>query len=102
MYQQKVTLEQISGEPHWQGRAPDGRWVGMLRVTAEGRPQLLAALAEMRRAEGFDQKGLPDLINYLVAQGHAPQVQYIAGHWMDINDLDDLQRAGDFAHGQRS
>jgi hypothetical protein len=28
--------------------------------------------------------------------------QYISGHWMDINNLDDLQRAGDFAQGQSS
>ena len=43
---------------------------------------------------------MPDLINRLVENGHSPQVQYISGHWMDINNLDDLQRAGDFAHGQ--
>ena len=41
---------------------------------------------------------VPDLINRLIENGHAPQVQYIAGHWMDINNLDDLQRAGDFAY----
>ena len=44
--------------------------------------------------------GMPDLINQLVTDGHAPQVQYVLGHWMDINDLDDVTRAGDFAYGQ--
>ncbi len=43
---------------------------------------------------------MPDLINCLIRNGHAPQVHYVAGHWMDINDLHDLSRAGDFAHGR--
>ena len=46
--------------------------------------------------------GLTDLVNRLIEQSHAPQVQYVSGHWMDINDLQDLQRAGDFAQGHNS
>jgi len=38
----------------------------------------------------------------LIQQGSPPQVQYISGHWMDINDLEDLQRAAVFAQGQRT
>ena len=40
------------------------------------------------------------MVNWLIAHGHVSQVQYVTGHWMDINNLEDLQRAGDFAHGQ--
>ena len=46
--------------------------------------------------------GLPDLINRLIADGHAPQVQYISGHWMDLNNLQDLQRASEFTQGRSS
>jgi len=102
MYQQKVTLERISSMSDWQGRRPDGRWVGMLRVSGEGRAWILDALASLRIEQGFEKMGLPDLINRLIDFGHVPQVQYISGHWMDINDLEDLQRAGDFAQGHRS
>jgi hypothetical protein len=28
-------------------------------------------------------------------------VLYIHGHWLDVNSLDDLDRAGDFAQGHR-
>ncbi len=98
MYQQKVELERISGERGWDGREPDGRWIGMLRARGEGRGHLLEALDQLRAADGFESLGVPDLVNRLVENGHAPQVQYISGHWMDINDLGDLQRAGDFAH----
>ncbi|MEE8339486.1 MAG: phosphoenolpyruvate mutase, partial [Xanthomonadales bacterium] len=44
MYQQKVSLEQISGLDHWQGRKADGRWIGMLRARGEGSAHLVEAL----------------------------------------------------------
>jgi phosphoenolpyruvate phosphomutase len=100
MYQQKVSLERISSDVEWQGRPPDGRWIGMLRARGAGRQHLLDALGQLRGEPGYETMGVPDLVNRLVANGHAPQVQYISGHWMDINNLEDLQRAGDFAQGQ--
>jgi len=100
MYQQKVSLEQISGDTEWSGRQPDGRWIGMLRARGAGRQHLLEALEDLRATGDFDTMAVPDLLNRLVANGHAPQVQYISGHWMDINNLEDLQRAAEFAHGQ--
>ena len=98
MYQQKVTLEQISNTRDWHGRRPDGRWIGMLRASGAGKAHLLEALEQLRAEDGFNSLAVPDLVNRLVRNGHAPQVQYISGHWMDINNLEDLQRAGDFAH----
>ena len=100
MYQQKVTLERISDDAAWSGRQPDGRWIGMLRVRGPGRRQLLDAVEQLRADPGFGRMDVPDLVNQLIANGHAPQVQYVTGHWMDINNLEDLQRAGEFAHGQ--
>jgi phosphoenolpyruvate phosphomutase len=102
MYQQKVSLENVSSQDSWEGRKPDGRWIGMLRARAAGRDQLLEALEQLRGGGRFKESGVPDLINRLVENGHPPQVQYISGHWMDINNLDDLQRAGDFTHRQSS
>jgi phosphoenolpyruvate phosphomutase len=98
MYQQKVSLDRISTEPQWEGRRPDGRWIGMLRASGAGKAHLLQALSQLQTEKSFETKAVPDLINRLVENGHAPQVQYISGHWMDINNLDDLQRAGDFAY----
>jgi len=102
MYQKKVQLLHVGASKEWEGRRPNGRWIGMLRVSGEGRDQLLAALETLRTMAGFSGMGLPDLINQLIAQGSPPQVQYISGHWMDINDLEDLQRAAVFAQGQRT
>jgi phosphoenolpyruvate phosphomutase len=100
MYQQKVTLERISNDIGGFGRRPDGRWIGMLRARGPGRQHLLEALRQLQADPAFGQLDVPDLVNRLIANGHAPQVQYVTGHWMDINNLEDLQRASDFAHGQ--
>jgi hypothetical protein len=27
------------------------------------------------------------------------KVLYVYGHWLDLNSIEDLDRAGDFAHG---
>ncbi len=102
MYQQKAFLHKVCAETSWQGRSPDGRWIGLLRIRGDGKQQVLQALATLKQDAGFEKMGLPDLINRLIEQQHAPQVQYISGHWMDINNLEDLQRAGEFAQGQRS
>ncbi len=98
MYQQKVMLDQVLSGQGNQNRQPDGRWIGMLRVKGEGGEYLRAAMATLRQRENFNQLGLPDLLNQLVEDGHSPQVQYVNGHWMDINNLDDLERAGTFEH----
>jgi phosphoenolpyruvate phosphomutase len=98
MYQQKVRLEQVSSESEWQGNSPHGRWIGMLRFSGKGRSQVEAAMQTLRQRDDFDRLSLPALLNQLISDGHAPQVQYITGHWMDINNLEDLQRAGAFAH----
>jgi phosphoenolpyruvate phosphomutase len=97
MYQQKVSLDRISRDPAWGGRKPDGRWIGMLRASGRGKAHLIEALSQLSSENDFQNRAVPDLINRLVENGHPPQVQYISGHWMDINNLDDLQRAGDFA-----
>ena len=96
MYQQKVTLNLVTPESESQGRQPDGRWIGMMRIAGEGTRHLNSALDLLKQREDFNTLGLPDLLNQLIEDGHAPQVQYVNGHWMDINNLDDLERAGAF------
>ncbi len=97
LYQQKINLGQVSGNQNWNGRKPDGRWIGMLRASGQGREHLLEALAQLREENAFEDLSVPDLINRLVENGHSPQVQYVFGHWMDINNLADLEQAGNFA-----
>ncbi|MGE0386716.1 MAG: phosphoenolpyruvate mutase [Gammaproteobacteria bacterium] len=94
-----VLLEQVCDDPAWRGRAPNGRWVGMLRVQGAGRAAVSAALAELRGRGGFDRMGVPDLLNHLVGAGVPVGVLYVNGHWLDVNSLDDIERASLFAAG---
>lgn len=87
----------VGGRPLAGG--PHGRWIGMVRVRGEGRAWLLAALEELRARPRFRRMGMPELLNRLVEEGRPVRVHYIHGHWLDVNDLEDLRRAGDFARG---
>jgi len=100
MYQQKVILDHVAREAEIDGRQADGRWIGLMRVTGKGGEHLRSALNTLKQDKGFESFGVPDLLNQLIKDGHAPQVQYVNGHWMDINNLADLERAGAFEHTQ--
>ena len=99
VFKQQAFLEQISLQTNWNNRQPEGRWIGMLRVKGEGGTQLLNALNKLQTQSNFTEMTLPDLLNQLVTDGQPVQVIYINGHWLDVNNLDDLNRAGDFAYG---
>ena len=79
---------------------PNGRWIGVLNVSQAGLVKLKATLAALKLRADFDRLDMPALINALIADGAAIEVQYVHGHWRGVNDLDDLQRAVDFAHAQ--
>lgn len=76
-----------------------GRWLGMLRVTGQGREWVSDALDALQARPEYAALGLPELLNHLIACGRPVRVLYIAGHWLDVNALEDLDRAGDFARG---
>jgi phosphoenolpyruvate phosphomutase len=77
-----------------------GRWIGMLNVRGAGLAKLKAVMTELRGRPDFDTLDMPALLNALIADGAAIEVQYVHGHWRGVNDLDDFRRAGDFAHAQ--
>ncbi|HWF98294.1 MAG TPA: phosphoenolpyruvate mutase [Steroidobacteraceae bacterium] len=77
-----------------------GRWIGMLKVSRAGLPRLKQVLRELRADPAFDTLDVPHLLNALIAQGAAIEVQYVHGHWRGVNDLEDFHRAADFAHAQ--
>ena len=99
LYRQEVLLERISRERRWHERAPVGRWIGMLRACGEGVAWLKESLDLLRRRPDFDRLGMPDLLNDLVERGLPVKVLYVHGHWLDVNHLEDLERANAFAHG---
>lgn len=65
-----------------------GRWIGLLRLAG---PALEAA---HRFLEQQSDGPMSDLLNGL---GHPIAVHYIHGHWLDVNRLQDIERADAFA-----
>ncbi len=102
LYRTDVVLERITEAQSWSGRRPDGRWIGMLRARAGGISEIRSALCELRKSADFEQLGLPDLLNALVSRHVHVRVLYVHGHWLDVNDLSDLERANAFARGPRA
>lgn len=100
LFGKQVLLEKISADAQDGGRTPSGRWIGLFGVRGDGREQLQRVFGELKATAGFDQLGVPDLINALIAHGAKVAVQYVHGHWRGVNDMEEFQRAADFAQGQ--
>ncbi|HCU90324.1 MAG TPA: phosphoenolpyruvate mutase, partial [Gammaproteobacteria bacterium] len=103
MWGQAITLQRITSDfSRSEEKRPDGRWIGMIRIKNEGRKWLTQAIEALRTSDDFHQLGIPDLINFMVDCGHTIRVWYIHGHWLDVNSLADLERAGNFTSEQDS
>lgn len=103
LFLEDVYLKHISAEAETnpQHGEPSGHWIGMLRARSEGVKWLQQALHILQARDDFRQLGLPDLLNFLIEDGKPIGVHYINGHWLDVNTLDDIDRAGDFTQGQQ-
>ncbi len=98
LFAQDVTLEHV-GTADAPARAPEGRWIGIMRSRGVGRTWIAEALETLRDQGRFETAGVPELLNTLLAAGRRVNVIYITGHWLDVNDLDDLRAAQAFAYG---
>jgi phosphoenolpyruvate phosphomutase len=96
LFRQDVYLKHISEEVNSKLGEPSGRWIGILRIRGNGLKQLKQGLTELQAHDDFSSLTLPDLFNHLVDKKIPIKVHYIHGHWLDVNSLQDIERAGDF------
>ena len=96
IFKQDAFLNHVSEEKNTASGEPTGRWIGLLRVRGQGRQWIEDAIDELKSHDNFKQMSLADLLNQLVKMNHPVKVHYINGHWVDINALADIDRAGDF------
>ena len=73
-----------------------GEWIGLIKMNSRGSARVKAALADLARRADFRTLRFDDLFKYLLEQKQRVQVLYITGHWLDVDDLDDLSRAQTF------
>jgi phosphoenolpyruvate phosphomutase len=74
----------------------NGESIGLFKLSAAGSLAVATEIAAME-AEGKAQNAsVPDLLTRLLAKRHKIGVQYISGHWLDVDDVGDLARARNF------
>ncbi len=96
MFRQDVLLKHISEKKSTDIDQASGRWIGMLKANKEGGRWIKEALESLKARSDYHKLSMPDLLNYLIENEKPIHVHYINGHWLDINVLNDLDRAGDF------
>ena len=74
-----------------------GEWMGFLRVSATALPRLRQIVSTMIVAAENEKAKLHHLLAELVRQGENVRVIYTTGHWLDVDTLDDVVSAGQFA-----
>lgn len=74
----------------------NGEWIGLWYVSQTGMERLQNALQELSHREDFAGMRFASLFNALVLKGEKIKVQYIRGHWLDVDDLADLATAHTF------
>ena len=53
-------------------------------------------IVEMLAKQANRKAGIPQLLQELLNRQFPVRVLYTAGHWLDINSLDDVVQAGNF------
>ena len=73
-----------------------GEWIGLVKTTPRGAAAIKTALTDLSRENDFRKLRFDDLFKHLIRSGQSVQVLYIAGQWLDVDDIDDLARAQAF------
>jgi phosphoenolpyruvate phosphomutase len=89
--QEKVWLDRM--DPALEIDSVNGKWIGLFKTSTKGAEILTGALDELSGRDDFRRLQLFDLFNHLIEKGVQVRVLFIAGHWRDVDNLDDLTRA---------
>ena len=77
-----------------------GQWIGMMIVKGKGKLWVEKAFRNLEKQACYRNLSLTDLLNRLVVIDHRPvSVLYIRGHWLDVNHLQDIEKAVEFTGG---
>ncbi len=73
-----------------------GVWMGFLKVSPGATTLITSIIAEMLAKPANRKAAIPQLIQELLKRDYPIRVLYTAGHWLDINSLEDVVQAGNF------
>ncbi len=90
----EIYLKQLSTDVHRD--KIHGVWMGFLKVSASGAKQLQELLPKLLAHPENKKAGMSTLFQELLNNNQPIRVLYTVGHWLDINNLEDLVQAGNF------
>jgi phosphoenolpyruvate phosphomutase len=73
-----------------------GVWMGFLKVSPGAAGHITDIIVEMLAKQANRKAGVPQLLQELLKRHYPVRVLYTAGHWLDINSLEDVVQAGNF------
>ena len=73
-----------------------GVWMGFLKVSPSAATLITDIIGDMLATPANRKAGIPQLLQELLNRQHPIRVLYTAGHWLDINSLEDVVQAGNF------
>ncbi len=73
-----------------------GVWMGFLKISSTGANQLQELLPKLLAVPENRKAGMATLFQELLKNNQPIRVLYTVGHWLDINNLDDVVQAGSF------
>ena len=82
--------------PDLDGDAIHGEWIGLAKFSAKGATIAGSHLDAMVQDGSLQQSSMVELFNRLVASDLAVRVIYITGHWLDVDNANDLNDARKF------
>jgi NDP-sugar pyrophosphorylase family protein len=53
-------------------------------------------MEEQQHAQDFEKLDIRDMLNWFINRGIKVKIQYISGHWVDVNNISDLTSASEF------
>lgn len=71
----------------------DGEWIGLLKASPSGTEKIRATLQELSGRKDFRVLRCDALLRELVRKGTRVSILYITGHWLDVDNLEDLSVA---------
>ena len=70
--------------------------MGFLKVSPNAVKLITDIIVEMLAKPANRKAGIPQLLQELLNRQYPIRVLYTAGHWLDINSIEDVVQAGNF------
>ncbi len=77
-------------------RNHSGEFIGVMKLSPKAGRMAQDYIQEFQGTSDFANQDIRDLISYFVEKGIKVKIQYISGHWVDVNRISDLTLANEF------